>query len=327
MSHIIQDYFRHMPYEGYFGVSQESKFAKNGVVTIRTPFTTSEIEALSELCDRLTPFKGYKQDSSGNLAHVGMPDTTFAQHGARVNHIGTIDEALIPILENPFLEHIAKLTLNASKGVLLFQTQLLTSYKHQKTSPYHDRHADMAATISDMNATPRRMSVFFILWLTDVSFEQAPLIVYPGSHRILGSLLERYDANVKAMLPYFEHDFSYGLFDFANIKKDVGFTLKRQWVHAEPGALAILNPVLTHGISRNLTDTPRKMLLMKFMPENFERTIKMPQWIYRGFRRYNDELRNLLSPNRTAIVHPARYTPGDHYESVVNFQEGLELVK
>ena len=96
----------------------------------------------------------------------------------------------------------------------------------------------MAATISDMNATPRRMSVFFLLWLTDVSFEQAPLIVYPVSHRILGSLLERYDANVKAMLPYFEHDFSYGLFDFVNIKKDVDFTLKRQWTHAEPGTLA-----------------------------------------------------------------------------------------
>ena len=89
MSYIAQDYLRYMRYEPYFGENQESQFAKNGVVTIRTPFTTSEIGALSELCDRLTTFTGYKQDSSGNLAHVGMPGTTFTQHGARVNHIDT----------------------------------------------------------------------------------------------------------------------------------------------------------------------------------------------------------------------------------------------
>jgi len=137
-------------------------FDRDGAVTIEGPFSQEEIEAAGAVMDRLipTPPPPLEPYARGVLANEGY------------------DSALLTILQHPFLEQNARQILRTERVEL--HSVFLNKAFPTPGEPFNFwQHVDIKYTNSDIDSTPRRMLCTQMIWLTDVTMENAPFMYRP----------------------------------------------------------------------------------------------------------------------------------------------------
>jgi hypothetical protein len=243
--------------------AEVQQFNEAGCVTIDTPLTRQEIADASDAMDRLLPFE------NGNP----RPSLTCSYY----------DPALVQILQHPFFEETARRVLQAPK-VHFFQTAIVKAYPEPDRPFSFWQHVDIQYSLADFQAVPKTIICSFFLWLTDVNEKRAPMMVRPGSHRLLAEVNTRGSGVAPApmdrlpKLPYAD---------------PVPLT-------ATAGQVSVLTTALVHGASVNVDSEPRKNLVLTFVAEGVKIGLSPAEEAQK--REYDRGLRERLRPERVHII-------------------------
>ncbi len=253
--------------------AQVQQFDEQGAVTIDTPLTPDEIAATCDAFDRLLPFQ------NGNP----RPSLTCSYY----------DQAIVDIIQHPFFEEIAKQVLQA-QNVHFFQTAILTAYPEPNKTFSFWQHVDMQYRTRDFHTVPKNILCSFFLWLTDVNEKRAPMMVRPGSHRVIAAHNENYpgsDGDRPRIAP-------------VPLEKLPSLTTADPIpLIARAGQVSVLTTAAIHGASVNVDDQPRKNLVFTFTADSV--TIGLPSGEEAQKQEYQRELRKHLRPERAHIVPDA----------------------
>jgi hypothetical protein len=251
---------------------QIQRFLDDGAFTMDTPISMDRITAAAEALDRLLP----QQEGRNRSAATCNYD----------------DPALIDLIQDPFFEQ-ASCRLLDSKAVYFFQTAIITAFPQPGVEFGFDQHIDLQYTLSDLDASPRRVTSIFFLWLSDVALDQAPMMYRPGSHRPLAAHWQTRTELV------------------GEIPRIIGIKLTDlpELDYAEPqpllakvGQASVLTTGMVHGASVHTGEIPRKALIITF--HDADVTIGLPEVQEVAKRAYDATLREVLPPERRHIVRP-----------------------
>jgi hypothetical protein len=255
---------------------QARQFIEEGAVTIDTPLTPDQIRAAAAALDRRLPFT---PPAEGRPARYRLQETCSFD-----------DPELVEIIQHPFFEEVAKRALRAD-AVRFFQTAIVTSYPEPGAAFRFDQHVDIQYSLSDLNATPRRMICSYFLWLTDVNERRAPMMVRPRSHWLIAGERERHP-------------------ELRNAPPRVaGMSLSQlpALPYADPvpllaraGQVSVLTTATVHGASVNIDTVPRQAIVLTFTPAGLE--IGLPPDQSEQKRAYDQALRQRLRPERAHII-------------------------
>jgi hypothetical protein len=252
------------------------QFDEAGAVTIDTPLTEAQIAAASAAFDRLLPFRA-PQEGARPSYRVGQT-------------CSYLEPDLVEIIQHPFFEEVARRALRAEE-VRFFQTAITTSYPQPDTPFSFDQHVDIQYSLSDLNATPRRMICSYFLWLTDVNERRAPLMLRPGSHRLIAAHRER-QPELRGAVPRVA---GASLAQLPALDYADPFPLT-----ARAGQVSVLTTAAVHGASVNVDTEPRQVMVITFTPAGVE--IALPPGQAEQKQAYDRELRRRLRPERAHIV-------------------------
>ena len=273
---------------------QVEAFERDGVVTVDTPWSGKLIEDVSEIMDRQLPISADKMNLPGEKPQR-----------YRIKRDDPLEEPYVRIIEDPFLEVIAKRLLH-SESVNLRRVALRNTYPEPTTEFKVDEHTDITVSMADLASTPRRMSVGMFLWITDVDEKCAPLMVRPGSHR---QIAESMGDNPRYIHGTWDKD------DFINAPDETShpigiYTSPGQWPEldyadfvpclARAGQVTILNAATIHGPSTNIGQTNRKTMIISMRPTSVEIGENKNRSIHR--QAYVQQLKTILSPGRLSIL-------------------------
>lgn len=252
------------------------QFWEAGAVTLDTPLTEAQIEAASAALDRLLPFQ---PPAEGQRPRYRLSQTC-----------SYYDPEILDILQHPFFEEIAKQIL-ATEEARFYQTAITAAYPQPDTPWSYEQHVDIQYTLSDFEATPRRVICSFFLWLTDVNEKRAPMMVSPGSHLLLAAVNEadpERRANTDRVRPT-----ALAQLPALNYADAIPLT-------AKAGQVSVLTTSTVHGASVNVDSAPRKNLVFTFTAAGVE--IGLPPAEEEQRLAYNRELRRHFRPERAHII-------------------------
>jgi hypothetical protein len=141
-------------------------FDRDGVVTLAGPFTAEAIAAAAAAVAGL------------------MPRVVDEQRRVRTNDFH--DPALTALVEHPWIERAARLALRA-QAIEVVENAIVRVHPTPGADFSFWEHVDARYPLAALEATPRRIGLAVIVWLTDVDAATAPMMVRPGSHRQLGA--------------------------------------------------------------------------------------------------------------------------------------------
>jgi hypothetical protein len=155
--------------------AQIAAWLRDGAVTVDTPLTRSQLDAVS-----------------GAMAAAAPQRDPSATRSART--CDYTDESILGVIAHPWLERVACQVLCAP-AVTFFQTALINAWPEPSADAsrvdlqtLESYHCDMQYTEADLAATPRRMQVSFFIWISDVPLGRANLFYRPGTHRKLARI-------------------------------------------------------------------------------------------------------------------------------------------
>jgi hypothetical protein len=258
---------------------QVEGFARDGAVTIDSPLTGELLAEARGSCDRL-------------LTRERFPDGRLRPRAQRTNDF--YEQPLLDIIQHPFLERAATDALRA-EAVDYVNSSLLNSY------PEPDRpagtlfeHCDCRYPLSDLDAVPRRIVCGCFVWLTDVTPDRAPLLVRPGSHRLISAWTgidpERFDRSFRDLV----HLPALGLAEPVPVL-------------ARAGQVTLLDFSVMHAASVNTGAELRRALTVTFVPRGGELHNDQPGQA-EARTRFHRELWSRLRPERRHII-PVRHRP------------------
>jgi hypothetical protein len=251
-------------------------FVERGAVTIDTPLDAGQIEAASTALETLLPFA---PSAPGQEARY--------RYSATCNYY---DAALLDLIQHPFFEEVAQRVLRA-QAVRFFQTAILATYPQHGVEFSYDQHIDLQYTLSDLQATPRRVVCTFFLWLTDVNEQRAPMMYRPASHQLLAREWEIWP-ELKGEIPRVIGIPLSDLpaFDYA----------EPQPLLASAGQVTVLSTAMVHGASLNVDVASREVLVMTFTAADVKVALPAAQQEVKDL--YAAELRKRLRPERVHLV-------------------------
>lgn len=249
---------------------QLNAFVNTGAVTIDTPFSQAEIDGAAAAIDRFFP---------PAVTGKSMHDYRRQQSNS------FFDAELLALIQHPFLEAIACAALS-TREVEFKATAIAKTFPEPGRQFEFWEHVDIKYSLSDLDATPRRMICSCLIWLTDVTPDRAPLMFRPGSHRQIAADMERNPAYIDnpadiaslPRLPYAEP----------------------QPLLARKGQMTVLTTAMIHGASNNIGTLDRKVIFITFVPRGAAIRANMASDQQR--RAYLQQLRPLLAPERRHII-------------------------
>lgn len=152
---------------------QIRQFEEKGGVMLNSPFTAEEIAAANRVFDGI----------------LTVDEVTAGSRATRFCDFYYPE--ILHLLQHPFLEETAKALLRTEDVVVAFASITRTHPTPQNAFGVSE-HVDDRYTLSDWNATPRRISLPLFIWLTDVTMDRAPLSFRPGSHLQMAEYFEEH---------------------------------------------------------------------------------------------------------------------------------------
>ena len=225
---------------------QVEQFDEEGAVTVDSPLTADQLFSAVEVYDRLLPLTEAK-DGERTRYRLG-------------NACQFYDPGLLDLIQHPFFETVAKQVLNA-KSVYFYLAAMAHTHPEPGAEWSFDQHTDIQYCTSDLDATPKRMVCSFFVWISDVNERRAPLVLRPGSHRLIAEWREQ-DPDLKGVTPQVVGT---KLADLPGLPFE-----EPQPVVARSGQVSVLTTGTVHGASRNVDTVPRKSLHITFTPEDIE---------------------------------------------------------
>jgi ectoine hydroxylase-related dioxygenase (phytanoyl-CoA dioxygenase family) len=256
--------------------SQIDQFNRAGAVTVDSPLTEQQMSAAAAVYDRVLPFV-----ESDNAEQSRYRLSNACQF---------YDPELLDLIQHPFFETVAKQVLNA-KSVNLYLAAMAHTHAEPGAEWSFDQHTDIQYCTSDLDGTPRRMVCSFFVWISDVNEQRAPLVLRPGSHRLIAEWREQ-DPDLKGVTPQVVGT---KLADLPDLPFE-----EPQPVVANSGQVSVLTTGTIHGASRNVDTVPRKSLHITFTPEDVE--ILLPPRQVDLKKAYDKELRMRLRKDRVHII-------------------------
>jgi hypothetical protein len=258
---------------------QVEAFARDGALTIDSPLTADLLAAACVSCD-------------GLLARERFPDGRWRPRAQRTNDF--YEQPLLELIQHPFLEAVAKDALRA-EAVDYVNSSLLISYPEpERPSGTLFEHCDCRYPLSDFDAVPRRIVCGCFVWLTDVTMDRAPLLVRPGSHRLIsawtGSESERFERGFRD----FTHLPPLGLADPVAVL-------------ARAGQVTLLDFSVMHAATVNTGTERRRALTVTFVERGGMLHNDQPGQAETRAR-FHGELWSRLRPERRHII-PERHRP------------------
>lgn len=273
---------------------QLEAFERDGAVTIDSPFTESQITAASEAFDRL-------------LARPPYPSNVL-KYRSSLNQI--TEPVLIELIQHPIMEEVAKRALRADE-VKLFRPSIKQTYPAPNTSFQYRLHTDIRLSHRDLQAVPRRMPCYMLIWISDVTPQLAPLMIRPGSHRQIADAIEA----DPVYLPQTNHTGLVRIEDYENIEDARSAPTEVAWLEddfpdldyrkpvpilARAGQVTIWNPANIHGASTNISNTSRKVMFVNFLPRGVK--IGYAKDVTGKQQKFMNELSGLLRPERRHLT-------------------------
>ena len=255
--------------------AQLAQFDRDGFVTFDTPLTQQQLDKAIAAFD--AQFPDDRKDAF-----------QATRHGKRnVEH-----PDLLAIMFDPFYETCARQLLQADE-VAFFQSTAIVTYPDRaiEKSELDNDHTDTLMNLDDWEASPRRTSVGYFLWLNDVNEQTAPLYVRPGSHRMIAAYRQR-DPKLRAEQPRIEGAHGDGLppLDYA----------ERVCITAKAGQVTAITTAAIHCASTNAGDWPRRTLVFSFTPKGAP--FGLPEAQRNQQQSFNPKLRELVPEDRRYLV-------------------------
>lgn len=252
------------------------RFLVEGVATVDTPLSPRQVREAVAVLDRLLPPPAPEPGAPPRY-RAGL---TCAYY----------DEPLLAILQHPFFEEVSRAVL-AAEEVRFFQTAIITAYPQPGAAWSYEQHVDIQYRTRHFEARPLAVVCSFFLWLTDVNERRAPMMLRPGSHRLLAAHNEQRDAGP----------------DEVGVVRGVPLAALPALPYAEPvpllaraGQCSVLTTSAVHGASTNVDDAPRKGLVLTFTAAGVK--IGLPPAQEEQKLRYDAGLRERLDPGRRHLV-------------------------
>lgn len=254
---------------------QIAQFDQDGAVTIDTPLTTTELETLRDTYDNLFP----------------GPDTEAGREKSRHSRTADFfDQPLVDLIQHPFFEKVAAKALCAN-AVRFANIALSKTYPRPEEKFDFIQHTDVQYSLSDIDATPRRMTVSFFIWIDDVNEKRAPLMYRRGSHRQIAEWRQRHPryqnevprvhGTTEENLPSLDYE-------------------PAQPIVAKAGQVSVLTTALVHGPSTNVDIKSRYACHLSYTSDEFDIELPKPKQNVRvGYYR---ALRDYLRPDRLHLV-------------------------
>ena len=255
---------------------QVEQFDQAGAVTVDSPLTRQQMSAATDAYDRLLPFK---DPEPGEQARYRLG-----------NACQFFDQELLDLIQHPFFEEIAKQVLRA-KSVYFYLAAMAHTHPQPGAEWTFDQHTDVQYSLSDLNAIPKRMVCSFFLWISDVNNKRAPLVLRPGSHRLIADWREK-NPDLKEVTPRVVGTKLTEL-------PDLPFEEPAP-VIAKSGQVSVLTTATVHGASLNVDTVPRKSLHITFTPEDVQ--VLLPPRQVELKRSFDVALRRRLRKDRLHII-------------------------
>ncbi|MBN4073933.1 phytanoyl-CoA dioxygenase family protein [bacterium AH-315-E10] len=165
------------------------------------------------------------------------------------------NDGLAQIYQCESLEIAAKAVLRAEEVEFISAATLHTLPSDAEEWIYDDAglHVDIQYNRDELDSTPVKMSIMFMVFLDDVEKNCAPTVVSPGSHQLIADHLgsqvafKESPTNIKDLPDL----------DFRDMIPVTG----------KKGQVSISTTSLLHGGSNNTTDHSRKLLFIAFAPK------------------------------------------------------------
>jgi hypothetical protein len=250
--------------------SEIEQFEQVGAVTIDTPFSKEQLDRVSAVFDRLLPFEG---PEDGNSARYRVSQRYF------------LDPELLDLIQDPFLEAIAKKTLKA-EAAHFFASTIIASYPQPDAEFSFSEHVDVKYSLSDLDAMPKRMLCSCLIWLRDVTEKRAPLMYRPGSHRLIAEDVEKNGTYIQDPVQL-------------RALPDLPFADPVPLI-AKAGQMTVCTTAMVHGPSVNIDVLPRKVMFIVFGPAGHHIQANMNAVKVR--KQYYRNLRNHLRADRLGIL-------------------------
>jgi hypothetical protein len=221
-------------------------------------------------------------------SHIGhLCSTGIIKQNAPADY--TTDPVILDILQHPFLEGVAKAVLRAD--AVEFAALAARQNKPQPGAPFGliDEHIDVGYAPSDWEVTPRRMVVSILVWLTDVKMDSGPMMIRPGSHRML---MDHLGAPAKGSENYLS----------AKHLPKLPFA-EPEPILAKAGQISVVTTATVHSASVNTGTTPRLVLFTVWKPKGHYVPFNMTDAKRR--EEHYAELRTALRPERRHLVPEA----------------------
>ena len=197
-----------------------------------------------------------------------------------------LDPEILDIIQHPFLEEAAKTALRCDEVEFLALAARRKDPHPEKRAFVEHEHIDVAYGPEDMAATPRRMIASLLVWFTDVTTENGPMLVRPGSHHTLANHFGK-PAPCSENYLGLEH------------LPDLGFT-ELEPILAKAGQISLLTTATVHSASSNVADVPRIVMFTMWAPKGLHIEVNMREYPQR--LAYYTQLREHLRPERRHIV-------------------------
>jgi hypothetical protein len=255
---------------------QVEQFEQSGAVTVDSPLTSQQMTTAAEVYDRLLPFKD--------------PEPGEQTRYRLGNACKFYDQELLDLIQHPFFEEVAQQVLRA-KSVYFYLAAMAHTHPQPVAEWTFDQHTDVQYCLSDLNAIPKRMVCSFFLWISDVNNKRAPLVIRPGSHRLIAEWREN-TPDLKGATPQVVGTKLVEL-------PDLPFEDPAP-VIAKSGQVSVLTTATVHGASLNVDTVPRKSLHLTFTPEDVQ--VLLPPRQVDLKRSYDNALRKRLRKDRLHII-------------------------
>ena len=255
---------------------QVRQFDQAGAGTVDSPLTSQQMSAAANAYDRLLPFQ---EPDPGEQARYRLG-----------NACQFFDQELLNLIQHPFFEDVAKQVLNA-QSAYLYLAAMAHTHPQPDAEWTFDQHTDIQYCLSDLNATPKRMVCSFFLWISDVNEKRAPLVLRPGSHRLIADWRES-NPDLRGVTPQVVGT---KLADLPNLPFEEPMP-----VCSRSGQVSVLTTSTVHGASLNVDTVPRKSLHISFTPEDVQ--VLLPPNQVDLKKSYDAFLRKHLRKDRQHII-------------------------
>lgn len=234
------------------------------------PFSNAEIASANDLFDNI----------------LSTDEVTAGSRATRFNDF--YDPELLGLAQNPALEDIAKAVLRTSDVV--FNCMAITRTHPAPGEEFRaSPHVDNRYTLTDWQATPRGMLVSIFIWLTDVTMNRAPMMIFPGSHLQMARHFEAHPGEVNEM----------------PVDKDEipEFPLSEpQYLCIRAGQITVLTTGTVHGATANTGTRDRRVLAVSFMARSAPVPFSSVTEERSDYRKFYRDLLQYLRPERRHLV-------------------------